>query len=426
MKVLYFHQHFSTPDGSTGIRSYQMARRLIADGHQVTMVCGSYRGGTTGLDGPFVRKRRRGTVDGIDIIEFDLSYSNSDGFLKRTATFVSFAMRSIGLAIREPYDVVFSTTTPLTAGLPGIFARWLRGKPFVFEVRDLWPELPRAMGVIRNPIVLGAMSVLEWASYRSATSCIGLSPGIVEGIARRGVDRRRIVLIPNGCDLRIFGSDSAPWRPPGVADADLMAIFAGTHGIANGLDSVIDAAAELKRRGRTDIKLVLIGDGALKARLVERAEAGGLDAIVFHDPVDKQKLSGLLAASDVGLQLLADVPAFYFGTSPNKFFDYIASGIPVLNNYPGWLAEMIVENDCGFAVPPRDPIAFADALEAAAADRPALEAKGRRGRILAEKHFHRDALAARFVKVLEASVERDPARIGSLSSSSTMEFKPQG
>lgn len=426
MRVLYFHQHFSTPSGSMGIRSYQMARRLIADGHRVTMICGSCQGGSTGLDGPFVRKRRRGTVDGIDIIEFDLSYSNSDGFWKRTATFLSFAIRSIGLAIREPYDVAFSTTTPLTAGIPGIFARWLRGKPFVFEVRDLWPELPRAMGVIKNPVVLGAMSLLEWASYRSATSCIALSPGIVDGIAKRGVDRRRIVLVPNGCDLRIFGSRSAPWRPPGVADTDLMAVFAGTHGIANGLDAAIDVAAELKRRSHADIKLVLIGQGALKAGLVERAKADNLDSITFLEPVDKQKLAGLLAASDVGLQLLADVPAFYYGTSPNKFFDYIAAGLPVLNNYPGWLAQMIVDNDCGFAVPPRDPVAFADALEAAAADRAALKAKGRRGRVLAEQQFDRDALAARFVKVLEASAQKDLGKIGGLSPGSSIEVRPQG
>jgi len=205
MKVLYFHQHFSTPKGAAGIRSYEMARRLIGRGHQVTMVCGSYGGGVTGLSAPFAKGVRRGNVEGIDIVEFDLAYSNADGFVKRAMIFVKFALRSVKLALTERYDVVFATTTPLTAGIPGIFARWLRGKPFVFEVRDLWPELPKAMGVIRNPLVLGAMSALEWASYRSAHRLVGLSPGIVEGIARRGVACERITLVPNGCDLDIFG-----------------------------------------------------------------------------------------------------------------------------------------------------------------------------------------------------------------------------
>jgi glycosyltransferase involved in cell wall biosynthesis len=397
MKVIYFHQHFSTPKGSAGIRSYEMARRLLARGHQVAMVCGSYGGGETGLTQPFVAGQRRGMVDGIDVIELDLAYSNADGFVKRAMTFVKFALRSISLAFTERYDVLFATTTPLTAGMPGILARWLRGKPFVFEVRDLWPELPRAMGVIRNPVVLGAMSLLEWASYRSAHRLIGLSPGIVEGIAHRGVPRERIAAVPNGCDLSIFAGDAPPWRPASVRPTDLMAVFAGTHGIANGLDAVLNAAAELKRRGRDDIKLLLIGQGKLKAALQARASSEGLDNVVFHEPVNKAKLAGLMAATDLGMQVLANVPAFYYGTSPNKFFDYIAAGLPVLNNYPGWLAELIQEHQCGFAVPPDNVGAFADALDWAAADREALKAMGRRARELAQQRFSRENLADQWV-----------------------------
>ncbi len=401
MKVLYFHQHFSTPKGSTGIRSYEMARRLVARGHQVTMVCGSYGGGETGIAVPFVNGMRRGEVDGIDIIEYDLAYSNSDGFFKRSMTFVKFALRSIGVALTARYDLAFATTTPLTAGIPGIFARWFRGKPFVFEVRDLWPELPRAMGVIRNPLVLGAMSVLEWVSYRSAHRLVGLSPGIVDGIARLGVPRERIALIPNGCDLDIFAGEVEPWRPWQVKSDDLLAVFAGTHGVANGLDALLDVAAELKRRDRLDIKLMLIGQGKLKPALQDRAIRENLDNIVFHDPVNKTRLSGLMAGADVGLQTLANISAFYYGTSPNKFFDYIAAGLPVLNNYPGWLAGMIRDNQCGFAVEAEDPQAFANALEQAANDRAVLKVMGVRARELAEREFNREQLGNRFVDWLE-------------------------
>jgi len=401
MKVLYFHQHFVTPRGTGGIRSYAMARCLVEAGHSVTMVCGSFAGGHTGLETPFQRGMRRGMVDGIDVIELDLAYSNSDGFIKRTGTFLKFALRSIGFALTEPYDLIFATTTPLTAGIPGIFARWLRGKRFVFEVRDLWPELPRAMGVIRNPIVLWAMGVLEWASYRSAHRLIGLSPGIVEGIAHRGVPRDRIAMVPNGCDLAIFDSPAEPWRPPGVLPTDLMAVFAGTHGMANGLDAVLDAAAELKRRRRADIKVVLIGQGKFKPALEERARREQLDNVVFHAAVNKGRLAGLMASTDVGLQVLANIPAFYFGTSPNKFFDYIAAGLPVLNNYPGWLAEMITAEGCGFAVLPSNPVAFAGALERAADDRAALKAMGQRARALAERDFDRAHLADLWLQTLE-------------------------
>ena len=396
MKILYFHQHFSTPKGSAGIRSYAMAQSLIRNGHQVTMVCGSFGAGQTGLTQPFNKGMRRGMVDGIDIIEFELPYSNTLSFLKRILIFLSFAFKSIKVALTEQYDVVFATTTPLTAGIPGIFAKWFRRKPFVFEVRDLWPELPKAMGVIKNPIVLWMMSVLEWTSYHSADRLVGLSPGIVDGIIKRGIAPEKVASIPNGCDLDIFASEHQAWRPEGVQPTDLMAIFTGTHGLANGLNAVLDAAAELKKRQRTDIKLVLVGDGMQKKALLERAAELQLDNVIFHDPVNKAKLAGLMASADIGLQILANVPAFYYGTSPNKFFDYISAGLPVLNNYPGWLAELIIKEQCGFAVPPENPQAFADALEQAANQREQLIEMGRNGQQVAREQFNRSILSQKF------------------------------
>jgi glycosyltransferase involved in cell wall biosynthesis len=271
MKVLYFHQYFSTPKGTAGIRSYEMARHLTRRGHQVLMVCGSADRGQTGLTTPFVGGSRRGMIaEGFEVLEFDLGYANRDGLLRRSVAFLRFALRSVHTALREPADLVFATTTPLTAALPGIAARWIRRLPFVFEVRDLWPELPRAMGVITNPVMLWALSMLEWSSYHSATSLIGLAPGIVDGIVRRGVDPARVHLVPNGCDLDIFSAPVEPWRPAGVRSDDLMAVFAGAHGMANGLDAVLDAAAVLKGRGRHDIAIVLIGEGKLKPALQRR------------------------------------------------------------------------------------------------------------------------------------------------------------
>ncbi len=396
MKILYFHQHFSTPKGSAGIRSYAMAQSLIRNGHQVTMVCGSFGAGQTGLTQPFNKGMRRGMVDGIDIIEFELPYSNALSFLKRILIFLSFAFKSIKVALTEQYDVVFATTTPLTAGIPGIFAKWFRRKPFVFEVRDLWPELPKAMGVIKNPIILWMMSVLEWTSYHSADRLVGLSPGIVDGIIKRGIAPEKVASIPNGCDLDIFASEHQAWRPEGVQPTDLMAIFTGTHGLANGLDAVLDAAVELKKRQRTDIKLVLVGDGMQKKALLERAAELQLDNVIFHNPVNKAKLAGLMASADIGLQILANVPAFYYGTSPNKFFDYISAGLPVLNNYPGWLAELITKEQCGFAVPPENPQAFADALEQAANQREKLIEMGRNAQQVAREQFNRSILSQKF------------------------------
>jgi len=398
MHLLYFHQHFSTPRGSAGTRSYEMAKALIRSGHSVTMVCGSYAQGNTGLTAPFTKGRRRGVVDGIDVIEFNLTYGNNMGFARRVVVFAKFALSSAVIALREPADVVFATTTPLTAGIPGILARWLRRKPFVFEVRDLWPELPKAMGVITNPIVLCLLSILEWMSYQSANRLIGLSPGIVAGIAARGVDKSRIAMVPNGCDLDLFANQVNPWRPVGVRDDQLLAIFTGTHGNANGLDAVLNAARMLKDLGRDDIRIALVGQGREKKRLQKRARIEHLDNVLFLDPVPKAQLTGLMTGADVGLQVLRNVPAFYYGTSPNKFFDYIAASLPVINNYPGWLAELITDNNCGLTVAPDDPSAFAASLIAAAEDPKALKIKAVNARQLAQTQFSRRQLSETWVE----------------------------
>lgn len=401
MHVLYFHQHFSTPKGSTGIRSYEMAKKLVNNGHKVTMVCGSYGGGNTGIDTPFVNGIRRGVVDNINVVEFELEYSNEQSFMNRSMAFLKFALKSVKLALTEKYDLIFATTTPLTASIPGVFAKLLRKKPFIFEVRDLWPEIPKEMGVIRNPVVLFCMAILEKVSYKSADALIGLSPGIKRGIERHDINPDNVAMIPNGCDLQIFGSNEHKWQPDGVNDDDLLAVFTGTHGIANGLDAVINAAAELKARKVDNIKFVLIGRGIKKKELLEAAEKQLLDNIVFLEPVDKEKLAKLLARADVGMQILKNTPAFYYGTSPNKFFDYIAAGKPVLNNYPGWVADLLREYHCGKAIAPDDPIAFADAMEWFSNNRSSLPEMGLNARKLAMEKFDRDKLSDQFVDWLE-------------------------
>ncbi|MEG3163598.1 glycosyltransferase family 4 protein [Sphingomonas sp. PB2P19] len=402
MHILYIHQHFTTPQGKGGVRSYQMARRLVDRGHRVTMVCGTFDGGNTGITAPFVDGMRRGNVDGIDVIEVNLVYSNQLSFIERSRLFFRFAFVSSRLAMTERYDLIFATTTPLTVAVPGILARWLRRKPFVFEVRDLWPELPKAMGVITNPVVLAAMATLERTAYRSADRVIGLAPGIVEGIRRHGIPADRVVSVPNGCDMDIFAS-AAPVAIPGVGAGETIAIFTGTHGIANGLDQLLDGAEILQRRGRTDIRIVLVGDGKLKADLIRSAERRKLGNVLFLPPVSKHVLASYLKAADIGVQCLKNIEAFYNGTSPNKFFDYLASGLPVLINYPGWIADMVRTNDSGLAVPPGEPEALATALEQMADDPVRRDMMGRNAQDLARREFDRDVLAARWVQTIEAT-----------------------
>jgi len=393
MKVLYIHQHFSTPSGAVGSRSYEMAQMLIARGHEVVMVCGRYANSATGLSAPFINGVRRGCTDGINVVEFDLSYSNAQNFVARTKSFLRFMVRSTLEVLRFDGDIVFATTTPLTVAVPGVVAKLIRRKTFVFEVRDLWPELPKAMGVITNPLVLAAMSALEWLGYRSADRLIGLAPGIVDGICRRGVSSDKIALVPNGCDLSLFLRNEVE-EIVGVEPDDLVAIYAGTHGRANGLDALLNAAHVAQSRQLTEIKFVLVGSGSEKERLIERAKLLNLTNVIFLPPVPKNRLSRLFARADLGLQCLDNVPAFYRGTSPNKFFDYLSAGLPVLVNYPGWLAEMVVEHDCGYCVPPAESEAFVNALCAAKSDKEALDRKAVSALALGSGVFDRRKLGA--------------------------------
>ena len=400
MKILYYHQHFSTPLGSTGTRSYEFAKKLIEKGHSVTMICGSYWIANSGLGGSFKNGFRAGNVDGINVVEFDLNYSNRDNFIKRAITFLKFSFKGVRLALKKDYDLVFATSTPLTSSIPGIFAKFIRNKPFIFEVRDLWPELPRAMGVIKNPFVLLLMSFLEFISYKSAVACIGLSPGIVKGIKKRVPDKK-IIMIPNGSDLNLLNSALSRKN-----DNKFIAVFTGAHGLANGLDSVLDAAKILINKSINDIEIHFIGDGALKEKLIKRAADEGLVNCIFLDPLPKIELFNYLKVNaDVGLMILDNVPEFYYGTSPNKFFDYIGLGLPIINNYPGWISEMIKEKNCGLYIDPGNSQAFASALMLLKRDKVLLKKMGNNSRLLAEKSFDRKDLSLKFVNFIEECIK---------------------
>lgn len=405
MKILYFHQHFSTRSGATGTRSYEFSRRLLERGHRVTIVCGSMDLASTGIRDDSAGRIQRGIVDGIAVIRIRVPYSNTLGLLRRTVAFMSFAVVSAWVALTEPCDLVFATSAPLTAAIPGIVARLLRRKPFVFEARDLWPDLPKALG-LRNPFVVWGMEFLEHTAYSLARACIGLSPGIIKGIASHGVAKGRIAMIPNASDIDLFDPEKRTTLDiPGISASDFVALFAGAHGPANGLESLLDVAAELKRQTLSKIKLLFVGDGKRKPTLVARAQDEGLDNCIFLDPMPKTQLASLMASVDVGIVALANVPAFYFGTSPNKFFDYIASGIPAIINHPGWLSQLVMSNECGVGVKPGDSRAFVEALIRLSGEPEVRQRMGDNARKLAEREFARDLLSARFVEVIETAFD---------------------
>jgi glycosyltransferase involved in cell wall biosynthesis len=401
MHVAYIHQHFTTKQGFAGTRSYEMSQRLIHAGHRVTMICGQYGHGGLMID-PAQRVNEL-DVDGIRVLCVAEPYANQMTFARRIVAFLRFARTASALIIRLNADLVFATSTPLTVGIPGMKgARRLR-VPFVFEVRDLWPELLVAMGALRNPLLIWYARRLERRIYRAADAVIALAPGIKEGICNTGYPPKKVTVIPNSSDVDLFRPDDAPLVDDrfGPAD-DFRLVFTGAHGMTNGLDAVLDTVAELKRRSEKGLRFVFIGWGQERERLMARSRRENLDSMIsWVSSIPKEELARILPRMNVGLMTLKNVPAFGYSTSPNKFFDYIACGLPVLNNYPGWLADLIHEHQCGLVVPPDDPSAFADAVVKLRDHREECCRMGRRGRQLAETRFSRDLLGQMFVRTLE-------------------------
>lgn len=402
MHITYIHQHFSTPRGATGTRSYSLSRELIEAGHEVTMICGSYDS-ADGSQGR-VGEVRWAEVDGIRVLRIHEPYADRMTFFQRVRSFDRFARAATRVAKNVETDLIFATSTPLTVGVSGMKAARHRRVPFVFEVRDLWPEVPIALGVLRNPFIKYYARRMERNIYAAASRVIALSPGMREGIVRAGCAADRIEVIPNLSDTELFrpSSDRSLDDRFGSED-DCRFVFAGAHGLVGGLDAVLDAVARLKAWGEKGVQFVFIGQGRERDRLIERSRREGLDPwIRWIGPLPKVELAEVLPRMDVGLMTVRNVEAL-FDASPNKVFDYLASGLPTLMNYPGWLAGLIGEHQCGVVVPPDDPAAFAKAVLTLRDDAESRREMGRRGRELAEQEFSLDKLAPQFVRVLEAA-----------------------
>jgi glycosyltransferase involved in cell wall biosynthesis len=400
VRILYVHQFFATRESDLGlIRSYEFSRRWVEQGHDVTVVTSSSR-----LPAAFQRRAfSSGDVDGIDVRAVRVAYSNYMSYGRRIWSFLFFTVGATWLALRAPKpDVVLATSTPLTVGVPALIVARLRGIPLVFEVRDLWPEAAIQMGALRRGGALARIAKwLERRLYRASAQVVALSPGMVDGVLAEGVDPQRVSMIPNAADLDLFH--------PGEKDAELVdryglagrfvVGYAGAIGPSNALeDQVPEAARALEERGRDDIVFLIAGDGKSLPALRERTE--GLDNVVLAGTVPKRDVPRLTRTSDALMTLFADVPILATN-SPNKFFDALASGRPVIINTPGWTRDLAEGNDCGVYVPSGDGRALADAVEKLADDRGAMARMGANARALAEREFSRDDLAARMLDVLE-------------------------
>lgn len=411
MHILYIHQYFASRKGRTGTRSYEFARYLVGRGHQVRMITS----GLANSEFPVCQGRQccEYETDGLRVMSVAGGYNDPhlgtgmSGW-RRMLKFHEFARAATeaGKDVDRP-DVVFATHTPLPVGLAGAALGRYFDVPFVFEVRDLWPEALVNVGALSNPAAIWWLRRMARAIYRKADHIVALSPGMKEGIVRTGVPADKVTVIPNASDLDLFRPDldgSASRRRLGLGDR-FAAIYFGAMGLANGLEYVIEAARILAQRGRGHIVLVLHGSGGRRADLENLVREYGLANVVFSDLVaDKEEMARIVAGCDVCLTIYRATKEHTW--SPNKMFDALAAGKPVLINVPGWLGQTIDHNGCGWYLDPNQPAALADALEKLAREPELCRQMGANARALAQREFDRRLLAARLENVLTDIVAR--------------------
>lgn len=406
MRILYLHQFFATRESSLGlIRSYEFARRWVEQGHEVTVITSSSRLPVEYSETLY----GAGEIDGIRVLSVRVAYDNRFGTARRLWSFLTFMFGATRLALRAgKHDVVFATSTPLTVGIPGWIAAAWRRTPFVFEVRDLWPEAAIQMGAIsRNGLIGRVAKAAERFLYHRASYVIGLSPGMVDGILAEGKPRDRVRMVPNSSDLDLFS--------PGPKDAELVERYglgsrfvvgyAGAIGPSNAVeDNVPEAARLLAEAGRSDIVFLIAGDGKSLPALKQRCE--GLDNVIFAGSMPKAEVPRFTRTCDTLMVLFADKPILATN-SPNKFFDGLATGRPMLVNSAGWTKDLVEENQCGMYFPAQNGAALAEAVARLADDAELLERFGYNARKLAEERFARDLLAQQVLETLEAAASEN-------------------
>jgi len=392
--VLIIHQAFASASEAGGTRHYEFARHLVAQGHRVSVVAGQ----VSYLTGAVVAHSAE-AEPGITIIRPYTARSLHKSFVHRAFSYLSFMLSSFVAALRmRDVDVLVGTSPPILQGATALLTARLKRVPFVFEVRDLWPDFAIELKILRNPFIIAGAHWLERRLYRSADRLLVNSPGFIQHV--QTVSGRTPALIPNGADAASFSpaQTGGRFREQWNAGGRFVALYAGAHGTANSLETVLGAAELL--RERTEILFVLVGDGKEKAALQASAQAAGLTNVRFEPAQPKEAMPDVVAASDVCLATLRDIPLFRT-TYPNKVFDYMAAAKPTLVAIDGVIRAVVEESGGGVFVPPGDAKALADTLARLAADRAQCARMGASARAYVLQRFNRKDQAQSFCDLLE-------------------------
>lgn len=395
MRILYIHQYFKTPEEGGAIRSYYLASALAEEGHEVIM-----------LTSHNLKTYKVVHMNGISVHYLPVFYSNELNSLDRGKAFLTFLWQARWLLHKlRPYDLCYVSSTPLTVGLLALYARQQLKTPYIFEVRDLWPEAPVQLGYIKNKLLKKALYRLENTLYEQATAIVALSPGVAQSI-RQTVPSAPVKLIPNMADCHFFQpspKNEGMAGKMGVQDNFVVGYF-GAAGPANHLQYLLQAARACLHHS-LPVKFLLAAEGSCLKALKEEAAQTGLKNCIFLPYGSKREVKNWLSITDAVYTSFGPYPVLETN-SPNKFFDGLAAGKLSIVNTKGWLKELVEEHRCGFYTKPEEPEDFVNQLLPFLENSRLLQEHQENARLLAEKYFSRELLSQRLILLIKEAEEQ--------------------
>ena len=401
MHTLLIHQAFASPDDPGGTRHYEFGKHLVKCGHRFTVVAGdiSYMTGRSLVDSNGLIAEQ--ILDGMRVLRVYTYPSLHRSFLWRVVSFLSFMCTSVIVGLQAgPVDLVMGTSPPIFQAVSAWLLALLRQRPFLLEIRDLWPEFAIDIGILKNVSIIRLARKLERLLYARARHIMVNSPAYKNYLLKQGVPLEKISLIPNGVDPDMFDPETKGenFRRELKLVSKFTITYAGALGLANDVSTVLRAAYHL--RDDPDIHFLLVGDGKERANLEHLADELILANVTFIGSRPKSEMSKILAASDVCLAVLKDIPMFRT-TYPNKVFDYMAAGRPTILAIDGVIREVIESARGGIFVPPGNHKALAEAVKFLSTNRSEAEAMGISARAYVIAHFNRCEQARDFASLVE-------------------------
>ena len=406
MHILFLSHYFVPENNAPAARVHAMAREWARLGHRVTVLTGAPNvpAGVV-YEGYRNRLYQEEWIDGIRTARVWTYLAANRGRVRRGLNFLSYmaAAGAAGATLRPRADVVIATSPQFFAGWAGVPVSRAHGAPFVLEIRDIWPDSITAVGALKEGRVIRALEGLERALYDAADHIVAVGEGYRQNMIRKGVSAAKIDVVTNGVDADLFTprpADAALREHLGFTPGTFVVTFAGTIGVASGLEVALGAARRLKEQGRDDVAFLLIGDGAVRADLETQAHAQGLDKVVFTGLVPRTALPDYLASSNACLVHFRKHELFST-ILPSKFFEDAAMQKPILLGFEGDAREMLTEADCGIAFEPGNDAELAAAVLALAGDREECARLGANGRRYVLERFDRRRLAHEYLEILE-------------------------